>query len=73
MTDDIKQNIKTELLCPDCGGRLLIMIRKADRKRFLACANYYDRQVRCKYTNNYLPQDLLMKEAAAPMLPGFGP
>lgn len=73
MPGDIKQSIKTELPCPECGAALLVMTREAGRKRFLACSNYYDKQVRCKYTNNYLPQDLLMKEAAAPMLPGFGP
>jgi ssDNA-binding Zn-finger/Zn-ribbon topoisomerase 1 len=66
-----KQNVPTALACPECGGTLLIMTRKADGRRFLACRNFYDQHLRCPYTDNHLPQHLLMKEAGAAPLPGF--
>lgn len=67
----IRQNVPTTLACPKCGGTLLIMTRKADRRRFLACANRRDERVRCDYTANGLPQHLLMQEAGAQPLPGM--
>jgi ssDNA-binding Zn-finger/Zn-ribbon topoisomerase 1 len=67
----IKQNVATTLACPKCGGTLLIMTRKADRRRFLACRNWYDERLRCDYTENSLPQHLLMKDAGATPLPGL--
>lgn len=67
-----KQNVKTELLCPRCAGPLVIMTRKADGKRFLACSRFYDPTVRCDYTENTIPQHILMREAGAATLPGFG-
>lgn len=66
-----RQNVKTELLCPRCAGTLLIMTRKADGKRFLGCARYYDPTVKCDYTENRVPEHLLMREAGAPTLPGL--
>ena len=66
-----KQNVPTTLGCPECGGTLLIMTRKADGRRFLACRNWFDPERRCQYTENSLPQHLLMKESGAAPLPGF--
>lgn len=68
----IKQNVPTTLVCPKCAGQLLIMTRKADGRRFLACRNFYDERIRCDYTENAIPQHLLMREAGVPQLPGFG-
>jgi ssDNA-binding Zn-finger/Zn-ribbon topoisomerase 1 len=67
----IKQNVPTTLNCPQCGGGLLLMTRKADGKRFLACSRWYDKAVRCEYTENRVPTHLLLKEAGAAPLPGF--
>ena len=67
-----KQNVPTTLLCPKCAGQLLIMTRKADGKRFLACRNWYDERIRCDYTENRIPEHLLMTEAGATPLPGLG-
>jgi DNA-directed RNA polymerase subunit RPC12/RpoP len=68
----IKQNVPTTLACPQCGGTLLVMTRKIDRRRFLACRNRYHSDIKCPYTSNELPGDLLQRESGAPMLPGFG-
>lgn len=73
MTEPVRQNVPTELLCPKCAGRVLIMTRKADGKRFLACSNFYDERIRCDWTRNGLPEHLKMREAGAPLLPGFEP
>lgn len=67
----LRQNVPTTLACPKCGGTLLIMTRKIDGKRCLACRNWYDPGLRCDYTDNHLPQHLLMREAGAETLPGF--
>lgn len=72
MADEpIRQNVPTTLACPKCGGTLLIMTRKADRRRFLACRRRYDERIRCDYTENSVPPDLLMREAGAIPLPGM--
>jgi hypothetical protein len=68
----IRQNVKTNLACPKpgCSGRLPIMTRKADGRRFLACSAWYG-DTHCDYTSNEIPQHLLMQEAGATPLPGF--
>jgi hypothetical protein len=48
------------------------MTRKADGRRFLACRSFYDERVRCDYTDNAIPQHILMQEAGAQPLPGLG-
>jgi len=67
----IRQNVPTTLICPKCGGKLVIMTRKADGRRFLACRGFYDERIRCDYTENAIPTHLLMTEAGAAQLPGF--
>ena len=66
-----RQNVPTTLACPKCGGTLLIMTRKADGKRFLACGSFYDERVRCDYTSNDVPEFVKMKESGSEPLPGF--
>lgn len=68
-----KQNVPTTLACPKCGGTLLIMTRKADGRRFLACRNFYDERLRCDYTENRVPEALLLREAGTTPLPGLEP
>lgn len=72
MTDKPRQNVPTDLVCPKCAGQLVLMTRKVDGRRFLACRAWYDPETRCDYTDNSIPQHLLLREAGATPLPGFG-
>jgi hypothetical protein len=70
VADPIKQNVRTNLPCPrpGCVGQLLLMTRKKDGRRFLACNAWYG-ESRCDYTSNDVPQHLLAREQGVPMLP----
>jgi hypothetical protein len=76
MADDtIKQRVRTGLRCPlpGCGGELLLMHRKADGRRFLACARWFVGGAGngCQYTSNTVPEHVKAREAGVPMLPLF--
>jgi hypothetical protein len=68
----VKQNVPTGIPCPrpSCVGKLLLMTRRKDGRRFLACSAWYG-DTRCDFTSNEIPQHLIAKEAGVPMLPLF--
>lgn len=63
-----RQNVKTGMTCPACGLELLLMTRRKDGRRFIACSGFYTAAA-CSYTSNDVPQHLLAREAGVPMLP----
>jgi hypothetical protein len=65
----IRQNVKTHLPCPrpGCRGSLLLMTRRADGRRFLACSAWYG-DTHCDFT---IPEHILLREAGAEPLPGL--
>jgi DNA-directed RNA polymerase subunit RPC12/RpoP len=71
VTESIKQNVPTTSGCPECGGQLLLMTRKADGKRFLACRNFYAPEIRCPYTRDEVPVSIRLREIGAPTLPAL--
>ena len=54
--------------CPECGSDLVIRINSRANERFLGCEQWPE----CKHTQP-LPLDIEMREAGAPVLPGFEP
>jgi DNA topoisomerase-1 len=53
-------------LCPECGKRLVIRTNRETGREFLGCSQW----PQCTHTEP-LPQDIVMRRAGAPVLPGM--
>ena len=61
MTSNIAKN------CPECGELLTIRRNRQTRQQFLGCVGW----PACEYTEE-MPEDVRLRLAGAPTLPGFG-
>ena len=58
---------KTDVACPECGGKLRVRTNSHTGSQFLGCPSYPN----CRYARG-IPREMTMKALGHQMLPGMG-